>query len=83
MEIDPPTPEWTFVPTSIYEAQWLRSWGQAFCIDNDLDEVEFDYSTAHQWEKHFKITAHGFMQTDMDLSLEQERVEVQRIHASG
>jgi hypothetical protein len=81
LEVDAPHPEWTFVPTSAYEAQWLRSWGQAFCLDNGIDEVEFDYETTHQWGKHFRITAAGFMETDMDLSIETERMEVQRIHA--
>jgi hypothetical protein len=80
MQVDPPTPEWTFTPTSAYEAQWLRSWGQAFCIDNGIPFVEFDYETAHQWGQHFKITAEGFMETEMDLSPERERMEAERIH---
>lgn len=80
LEIDPPTPEWTFVPTSAYEAQWLRSWGQAFCQDNGLDEVEFTFSTSHQWGRRFRISAEGFMETDMDLSPEREAQEVRKIH---
>lgn len=80
MKIDPPHPEFTFVPTSAYEAQWLRSFGVAFCHDNGLDEVEFDYDTTHQYTKHFIISAEGFMTTDMDTSLGLETEETRRMH---
>jgi hypothetical protein len=80
MQIDPPIPAFTFVPTSAYEAQWIRSWGVAMCRDNGLDEVEFDLATTHQFKRHFRISAEGFMQTDMDLSPEREVEDVRRTH---
>jgi hypothetical protein len=80
MQIDPPVPAYTFVPTSAYEAQWIRAQGVAMCRDNGLPEVEFDFITTHQYEKHFRITAEGLMQTNMDLSLERETEETRRTH---
>lgn len=82
MTIDPPTPEFTFVPTTAYELHWVRSYGQAFCLDNGLDEVDFVYSFSHQWEKHVTVTAQGFVAVNegLDASPEQERSEVERIH---
>jgi hypothetical protein len=80
MQIDPPVPAFTFVPTSVYEAQWIRAQGIALCRDNGLDEVEFDFATTHQFMKHFRITAEGFMESDMDLSLERETEETRRTH---
>lgn len=78
--IDPPDPGFTFVPSSPYEAQWVRAWGTAFCQDNGLDFVTFDYVTAHQYTKHFRITAEGFMETDMDISPLREIEETRRMH---
>lgn len=80
MQIDPPIATFTFVPTSAYEAQWIRSQGIAMCRDNGLDEVEFDFVTTHQYAKHFRVTAEGLMETDMDLSPERETEETRRTH---
>lgn len=81
MRIDPPTPQFSFVPTTAYEVHWVRSYGQAFCLDNGLDEVEFDYSFTHQWEKHVTVTKEGYVTVgDLDTSPEQERQEVGKIH---
>jgi hypothetical protein len=80
VKIDAPTPEFSFVPTSPYEAQWIRSFGVAFCQDNALESVEFDYDTTHQFMKHFRITAEGFMETDMDISTQREIEETRRMH---
>lgn len=80
MKIDPPDADFTFVPSSVYEAQWIRSYGVAFCQDNGLDSVEFDFDTTHQYSRHFRITAEGFMETDMDLSLNREIEETRRLH---
>jgi hypothetical protein len=80
MQIDAPTPAFTFVPSSVYEAQWVRAYGVEMCRDNGLDEVEFDYVTTHQYARHFRITAEGFMETTMDLSLDRETDEVGRAH---
>lgn len=82
VEIDPPSPQWSFTPTTAYEVNYLRSYGQGFCIDNGLDAVEFDYSFAHQWQKHVHVTAEGFITIEgLDLSPETEKREVERIHS--
>lgn len=84
MEVDPPVPEFTFTPTTAYEMNWVRSWGQAFCLDNGVDEVEFDYSFAHQWDQHVVVNAKGFMSVEgLDLSPEKEKAEVLRTHGQG
>jgi len=82
MRIDPPTPQFSFVPTTAYEYNWVRSYGQAFCLDNGIPQVEFTYTFAHQWDMEVTVTAEGFMRVegDINLSPEQERVEVKRIH---
>jgi hypothetical protein len=80
LKIDPPISTFTFVPTSAYEAQWIRSQGVSMCRDNGLDEVEFDFPTTHQFMRHFRITAEGEMETDMDLSLKRETEETRRTH---
>lgn len=80
LEIDPPIPAFTFVPTSVYEAQWVRSWGVGFCRDNDLPAIVTNYPTTHQFTCHFRITAEGAMITDMDLSLAREIEETRRTH---
>lgn len=80
MEIDSPPPLLGMVATSVYEASYARSYGVRMCQDNGLDEVTFSMTTNHQFTRQFRVTAEGFMETDMDISPDGERQEVKRTH---
>ena len=80
VEVDGPGFGPPFVPTSAYEANWVRSWAVEFCQDNGLPAIQFTHATAHQFEQTFTVTAEGAMSTTMDLSPELEKAELARIH---
>lgn len=80
MEIDSPPPILGMVPTSVYELGYARSYGVRMCQDNGLPEVSFTMITAHQFTRQFRVSAEGFIETDMDVSLEGEQMEVKRTH---
>lgn len=80
MEIDPPSDDLTFTPTSAWEANYLRAYGVEMCQDNGVEEVSFTAITSHQFKRHFTVTAEGEMTTDMDLGPAVEYAEVRRIH---
>lgn len=74
----PPAPP--FTPTSLWEANYCRSYGVEMCADNDLDEVEFTYATQHQFEQRFTVNAEGFMSTTMSLEAVRDVAESKAIH---
>ena len=80
MEIDGPELNLSFVPTSAAEVNHIRAYGVQMCQDNNLDEITFIYTTTHQFKKHFRVTAEGFVETDFDMGLDLEYKEVRRIH---
>lgn len=80
VEIDGPELNLSFVPTSAAEVNHIRAYGVQMCQDNNVPEVSFEYVTANQFRKHFRVTAEGFVETDFDMGLDLEYKEVRRIH---
>lgn len=78
-EIDPP-PAPPFTATSLWEANYCRSYGVEMCHDNSLEEVSFTYATQHQFERRFTVNAEGFMSTTMSLEAVRDVAEARAIH---
>lgn len=61
--------------TTAAELNYARSYGVQMCQDNGLAEVEFDYAPRGHYKTTFRVTAEGYMETDLSIGDEMEEVE--------